>query len=167
MIIDRSKPGGSDMAIAPLALSDPGDDVGIDQVIHSSTSRPKSCRRLRSMPSSGAETSSALRPVALLPPKRSRNIARVSDSRLGSESAVTTLRSILLANVHLQADDAPDEAEILSSAGARPVLDPNRSFAANFCCDAQNLGAASRSRSAPSSSAVASERLAVAIANHR
>src|SRR6266849_6766055 len=81
------------MAIALFTLSDLGDDVGIDQVIHSSTSRPKSRLRLRSMPSRGAETSSAFRPVALLVPKCSRNSERVSDSRLGSESAVTTPRT--------------------------------------------------------------------------
>src|SRR5713101_3826500 len=81
------------MAIAPLTFSDLGDDVGIDQVIHSSTSRPKSRLRPRSMPSRGAETSSALRPVALLAPKCSRNNERVSDSRLGSDSAVTTPRT--------------------------------------------------------------------------
>src|SRR3974390_766743 len=45
------------------------------------------------MPSRGAETSSAFRPVALLAPKCSRNSERVSDSRLGSESAVTTPRT--------------------------------------------------------------------------
>ena len=81
------------MAIAPLALSDLGDDVGIDQVIHSLTSRPTSRLRLRSMPSRGAETSSAFRPVALLAPKCSCNSVRVSNSRLGFESAVTTPRT--------------------------------------------------------------------------
>ena len=50
-----------DIGIAALPLSDLRDDIGIDQVVQRSTSRPVSLSRDKSMPSSGAEASNAFR----------------------------------------------------------------------------------------------------------
>src|ERR1700736_5955003 len=60
LIGNRRIPGGY-MSVATSALSDLGNDVGIDQVAHRSTSRPGAGLRSRSIPSSGADASSAFR----------------------------------------------------------------------------------------------------------
>ena len=56
----RRIPGGY-VSVATSALSDLGDDVGIDQLVHRSTSRPGAGLRSRSIPSSGADASRAFR----------------------------------------------------------------------------------------------------------
>jgi hypothetical protein len=56
--IDRGKPSGH-IRIAARAFADLRDDIGVDQIIHSSMSHRKSRFRLRSIPSSGAEASKA------------------------------------------------------------------------------------------------------------
>src|SRR6266567_4258856 len=71
-IVHRSIPA-RDVTIAAIALGHLGNDIRIDQIVHSSRSRPRSRARLRSIPSSGADASSALRPSGFAGPKGSRN----------------------------------------------------------------------------------------------
>ncbi len=82
-----------DVRIAPLALANLGDDVGIEQIAHRSTLRPRSRARSKSMPSSGADASSAFKLTLAGAENRCRKSARASARRLGSDRAAATPRT--------------------------------------------------------------------------
>jgi hypothetical protein len=79
----------------------------LHKIVHTTTSRPKSHSRVKSIPSSGAAARRALRPNASAAPKCSRKSARVSASRAGSVKRfgdATEEVSIVLSNLHLDPD---------------------------------------------------------------
>src|SRR3990167_7926554 len=91
-IIDRFIPGG-DVGVASLALAYLGDDVGVDQEAHRSTLRPVSRTRSRSIPSSGAAASNALRPLVGGSLNCCFNKARAAVPRAGSRRVCATRRT--------------------------------------------------------------------------
>src|SRR5229473_3317252 len=62
LVSNRRIPFGN-LRVATIALTNLGDDVGVYQVAHRSPSRPRSRERSRSIPSSGADASSAFKPT--------------------------------------------------------------------------------------------------------
>src|SRR5208283_4264473 len=82
-----------DAGIASSAFPNLRNNIGVDQIVHRSTSLSKSGSRLRLMPSNGAAASRAFSPSVCLLPKRSRNKARAACSCSGLENARTTLRT--------------------------------------------------------------------------
>src|SRR6185312_2333313 len=98
LISNRRIPGGH-MEVATSALSDLGNDVGVDQIAHRSTSRPGSGLRSRSIPSSGADARSAFRLTFGGSTKRCRRSLRASAWREGSDKAEAMRRTTLASSL--------------------------------------------------------------------
>src|SRR5450756_1142182 len=98
LIGNRRIPGGY-MSVATSALSDLGNDAGIDQVAHRSTSRPGDGLRSRSIPSSGADARSAFRLTLGGSTKRCCSSLRASAWREGSDKAEATRRTRLASSL--------------------------------------------------------------------
>src|SRR6266436_5271352 len=98
LVGDRSIPSRN-TSVAALALSHLGDDVGIDQEAHRSTSRPRSGLRSKSIPSSGADASSSFRLTLGGSTKRCRRSMRAATWRAGSDKAAATWRTRLASSL--------------------------------------------------------------------
>jgi hypothetical protein len=92
IIGDRTVPSRN-LLIAPGSLAHLGNDVGVQKVGHRSTSRPTSWLRSRSIPSSGADASSAFRLTVGGSTNRRRRSARAAAWSAGSDNAAATRRT--------------------------------------------------------------------------